>query len=102
MRTRINKDNYKNPNALQPSLIKRAEKVMHTKLQIGDTIEYYRSRYGYILKEELKSINDLDYTYYYNTIDTALSIFDLGLQSMYKKLKKANVKEQLTFDNLLL
>jgi len=92
MRTSINKSEYKNPNALQPSLIRKSEEVLKKKLKVGDSIEYFRTWDKYAVKEEVKSIDNLDKHYYSEVIEKALRIFDHGVFVEKEKAKKEAIR----------
>jgi hypothetical protein len=78
-------DIYKNPDALQPFLLKRARELYDRNLKIGDMIEYYKTQEGYLLAEEVTSMKQLDLNYYTTLADRALAIFKLDRKSLADK-----------------
>jgi DNA polymerase elongation subunit (family B) len=75
---------YKNANALQPSLMKRALDLFGKELMVGDTIEYFKGKDGYILKEEVTNISQLDLEYYRTVANKALTIFEMDPVTLEK------------------
>lgn len=78
-------DVYKNPKALQPFLMKRAREMYGRNLKVGDSIEYYRLPKGYALKEEVKSVEELDMKYYRDVALKGLHIFRMDPKSINDK-----------------
>jgi len=76
---------YKNANALQPSLMRRFEDVYKKKAELGDSIEYYKTIRGYLLKDEVTSLNQIDFQYYRTVIDKAMGVFRLDKKTRFEK-----------------
>jgi len=73
---------YKNPNALQPALAKIATEQLGRKLRKGDSIEYAKTKTGYKIKEQVKSMAELDDVYYIDLLDKTLGIFHLNQEDI--------------------
>lgn len=87
-------DVYKNPNALQPALMRRAREKFNRKLKVGDSIEYFKKPNLYVLKEEVAFKKQLDMKYYQEVADKALRIFKLDREHILDKMQgKLDFKE---------
>ena len=78
---------YKNPQALQPFLMKRARDIFNRKLKIGDSVEYYKTYDHYALAEEVNNIKQLDMDYYRAMATKALHIFRMDPKSINDKMQ---------------
>ena len=92
MRTRISKPEYVNPNALQPSLMRRAKEAFGRDVRLGDSLEYLKCRGGYKLRGEVERLDEIDKKYYGGVVEKGLYIFGYG-SLKEKELKKQRKQE---------